>query len=218
LVGFLASSFILNNPKVIAAAIVMLMIVGIMSMLLLFDVGKRIHTVVFDIVILLVVASFLSITGYAVFKLLNLGPSKSPAISPDVSSSQSPSSSTSPPPASTVAGDVTPSPKSKPPKDVAQQTHAPEHWSTTEGETTAQFQGDWLVTFDGSVFQCPPSSQYGDTQCKATASGNQRVVHRFKTTDDNPCTFTGTVDGDFVSGTYTCFKLKGPYPWHATIY
>jgi hypothetical protein len=71
LVGFLASSLFLNRPQVTAAAIAMLMIVGIMSILLLFDIGRRIHAIVFDIIILLVVVCFLAISGYAAYRLLN---------------------------------------------------------------------------------------------------------------------------------------------------
>jgi hypothetical protein len=74
LVGFLASSLILNRPQATAAALVMLMIVGIMSILLLFDISKRIHTIVLDIILLLVVFCFLVISGYAAFRLLNPQP------------------------------------------------------------------------------------------------------------------------------------------------
>ena len=90
-----------------------------------------------------------------------------------------------------------------------------EHLKTVEGEFPGQFANQWDVTFDGTTFSCPPSPAYGETLCKAVAS--TRVVQRFQTTDNNPCTFYGTVDGDFVKGTYTCSRVKGTFEWHATI-
>jgi pimeloyl-ACP methyl ester carboxylesterase len=96
--------------------------------------------------------------------------------------------------------------------------HAPEHWKTVEGEFPGQFSNNWEVKFDGTTFSCPPSPAYGETLCKAVASGNTRVVQRFQTTDNNTCTFYGTVDGDSVRGTYTCSRVKGSFEWHATIH
>jgi hypothetical protein len=96
-------------------------------------------------------------------------------------------------------------------------THAPEHWKTVEGEFAGQFSNEWDVTFNGAPFSCPPSPQYGETLCTGVASGDTRVVQRFQTTDNNPCTFYGTVVGNFIKGTYTCSKIKGTFEWHATI-
>ena len=70
LVGFLVyvafaalfgTSLAWNRPKVMAAAIVMLMLVGVMAILLLFNIGKKIHPVVANAILLLAVAAFLAI-------------------------------------------------------------------------------------------------------------------------------------------------------------
>lgn len=92
-----------------------------------------------------------------------------------------------------------------------------ERWQVVEGEFPGQFTNMWEVRFDGKPFSCAPSPSYGETLCTAIASGNDRVVKRFVTTDNNPCTFTGTVNGNVVSGTYSCTRIKGPFDWHANI-
>jgi hypothetical protein len=70
LVGLLATSILLNlGPQVIASAIVLLMLVGIMSVLLLWDIPK-IRPVIFEIILLLVVCSFLAVSAFAVYKWL----------------------------------------------------------------------------------------------------------------------------------------------------
>src|SRR5690348_5518396 len=53
-----------------AAAIVMLTLVGVMAILLLLNIGKKIHPVVANSILLLAVATFLTMSGYAVLKLL----------------------------------------------------------------------------------------------------------------------------------------------------
>jgi hypothetical protein len=70
LAGLLTTSFVWNRPKVMAAAIVMLMIVGVMAILLLLDIGRKIHPIVANAILLLVVGAFLAISAYAVVKLL----------------------------------------------------------------------------------------------------------------------------------------------------
>jgi hypothetical protein len=70
LAAFLATSLVLNRPRVIAAAVVMLMIVGVMAILLLLGIGKDIHPIVSNAILLLVVMALLAISAYAVVKLL----------------------------------------------------------------------------------------------------------------------------------------------------
>lgn len=70
LVVFLASGLLLNRPQVTAAAIVMLMIVGVVAILLLLDIGRKVHAITSNVILLLVVASFLAMSGYAVVRLL----------------------------------------------------------------------------------------------------------------------------------------------------
>lgn len=70
LVVFLASGLLLNHPQVTAAAIVMLMLVGLVAILLLLDLGRKVHAITSNVILLLVVASFLAISGYVVVRLL----------------------------------------------------------------------------------------------------------------------------------------------------
>jgi hypothetical protein len=70
LVGLFGTSLLWNRPKVTAAAIVMLMLVGVMAILLLLNIGKKIHSVVANAILLLAVSAFLAIAAYAVVKLL----------------------------------------------------------------------------------------------------------------------------------------------------
>jgi hypothetical protein len=95
-----------------------------------------------------------------------------------------------------------------------------ECWRTSEGEFLNQFRNNWDVVFDGSPFSCAPSTNYGKTLYTAEKSGNTRTVHRFETVDDNPCTFTGTANGNYIDGTYTYHKeqFRGPFRWSAAIY
>ena len=69
LVALFGTSLLWNRPKVMAAAIVMLMLVGVMAILLL-NIGNKIHPVVANTILLLAVAAFLAMTAYAVVKLL----------------------------------------------------------------------------------------------------------------------------------------------------
>jgi len=92
-----------------------------------------------------------------------------------------------------------------------------ERWQVIEGEFSNQFNNMWDVRFDGKPFPCAPSPTYGETLCTAIASGNERVVKRFVTTDNNPCTFEGTVNDKIITGKYSCTRVKGPFDWHATI-
>jgi hypothetical protein len=94
--------------------------------------------------------------------------------------------------------------------------HAPERWKTTEGFKLGDYQNEWDVKFDGSAFSCAPDKRFGTTECRALAWGNDRAVQRDRTSDDNPCTFFGTVAGDTIRGTYDC-KNGGPWEWHAKI-
>jgi hypothetical protein len=71
LIGLLAGSILLNRPQVTAAAIVLLMLAGVMSILLLFEVPKKVRPIIFEIILLLVVMVFLAVSAYAVFTLLN---------------------------------------------------------------------------------------------------------------------------------------------------
>ena len=70
LVALFGTSLLWNRPKVTAAAIVMLMLVGVMAVLLLLNIGTKIHPVVANAILSLAVAAFLAITAYAVVKLL----------------------------------------------------------------------------------------------------------------------------------------------------
>lgn len=96
-------------------------------------------------------------------------------------------------------------------------SHASEHWTTAEGASPGQFSNEWEVRFDGKPFSCPPSPSFGEALCTAVASGNTRAVQRFKTTDNNQCTFYGNVEGGVVRGTYNCSRNGGPFEWHAII-
>lgn len=95
-------------------------------------------------------------------------------------------------------------------------TRAPEHWQTVEGETPGHYHNEWNVTFDGSAFSCAPSPAFS-ARCTATASGDAITVNRFWSSDNNPCSFTGTATGKVIKGTYGCSRYPGPYAWQATI-
>jgi hypothetical protein len=71
LVALFGTSLIWNRPKAMAAAIVMLMLVGVMSVLLLLRIDRKIHPFVANAILLLAVASFLAMSAYAVAKLLD---------------------------------------------------------------------------------------------------------------------------------------------------
>jgi hypothetical protein len=101
--------------------------------------------------------------------------------------------------------------------EAAKKVHVSEQWSTSEGETPGHYRNTWVVTYDGSTFSCAPSPAFGNALCTATASGNTRVVQRFQASDNNLCTFNGTVSGNVVRGTYSCTIFKGPFSWFATI-
>jgi len=101
--------------------------------------------------------------------------------------------------------------------EEAPRIHAPEHWQTVEGEIPGHYRNEWHVRYDGEEFSCAPSPAFA-ARCRANASGDTRTVNRFWSSDNNPCTFTGTASGNVISGTYSCTgKFKGPYPWQATI-
>jgi hypothetical protein len=48
-------------------------------------------------------------------------------------------------------------------------------------------------------------------------SGNRVTVHRSQGSDGYVCDYTGTVNGNEVSGTFGCNKNPGPIAWRATI-
>lgn len=75
LIGLLTSSLLLNlGPQVTASAIVLLMLAGVMSIVLLLEIPKKVRPVIFEIILLLVVICFLGVSTYAVVKLLNVKP------------------------------------------------------------------------------------------------------------------------------------------------
>lgn len=49
--------------------------------------------------------------------------------------------------------------------------------------------------------------------------GNNVTITRTNSSDGNDCTYSGTIgaDGHSVSGTYTCTRYPGPFPWHGII-
>jgi hypothetical protein len=77
LAALLTTGIWLNRPQVTAATIVLLMIVGLLAILLLFEVPKKIRPVVAEIILILVVVCFLGVSAYAVFRLL--APPSTPA-------------------------------------------------------------------------------------------------------------------------------------------
>jgi len=65
------AGILLDRPQVTAAAIVLLLIVGLLAVLLLFDLPKKVRPIVAEIILVMVVVSVLGVAAYAVVKLLN---------------------------------------------------------------------------------------------------------------------------------------------------
>jgi hypothetical protein len=71
LAALLFAGILLDRPQVTAAAIVLLLIVGLLTILLLFDLPKKVRPIVAEIILILVAVCILGVSAYAVFKLLN---------------------------------------------------------------------------------------------------------------------------------------------------
>lgn len=100
-------------------------------------------------------------------------------------------------------------------------------WEENEGER-GQWDGTWVL----GGGRCDPATYNFDAgwidrerrQPPVTAcliirrEGNTISVTRERSSDDNNCTYTGTISGNRVTGTYTCSgNCRGGCNWRATI-
>lgn len=89
-------------------------------------------------------------------------------------------------------------------------------WLEQEGD----WRGRWTRRENSDLFDAiwsHPTENNVTAELKITRNGNNIVVIRTNSSDDNNCAYTGTVsdDGRSVTGTYTCDRGGGN--WNATI-
>lgn len=88
-------------------------------------------------------------------------------------------------------------------------------------ESESGWNGVWIRRGETNTFDAT-WTQGGSTvnaTLTITINGNQVSVNRPNASDGNNCTYTGTLDasGTNVTGTYSCTRYPGPYPWSARI-
>jgi len=97
--------------------------------------------------------------------------------------------------------------------------------STALGRTWSEEESGWTSTWtregDSDVFVATyagPAGERATTRNSVSLNGDQVTISRLSSTEGHTCTYTGTLSGTSITGTYECpGTWSGTRPWTATI-